>query len=89
MERALEAHHGGDAGKGLVVDCGWRIGAEKIDDAEPKNKHKLEKTKNNKELTKQGKVGKEPKAGKTVVGLVQARYPRGRGVGSLTRENTR
>jgi hypothetical protein len=56
MEGALEAHRGGDAGKGLAVDGRWRTSAEKTGDAGPENKQ--EKTENNKEPTKQGKSRK-------------------------------
>ena len=40
---ALEVHHGGDTEKGLAMDGGLQIGAEKTGDTVPKNKHKQEK----------------------------------------------
>jgi hypothetical protein len=62
-EGVLEAHCGGDAGKGLVVDGGQRIGLEKTSDTGPKSKHKQKKTGNNKELTKQEKSKKGAQSG--------------------------
>ena len=80
----LEAHHGGDAEKGLAIDGGRRTSAEKTSNARVlENKHKQEKTKNNKE-----KAIKEPKAGKMAaggVGPVQVGYCHERGVGSSMR----
>jgi hypothetical protein len=69
MEGALEAHHGGDAEKGLAVDGGQRTGTEKTGDAGPENKHKQEKMGKQQGTNKTGKKqGNEPKVDKTAQG---------------------